>query len=186
MLDAGFAFKRLTLYAESIGLGTCWLAATSFDRNAAELYTPLKGDEIIVAISPIGEKAEEKTDFDLEARIEYDSDIRLDFDMLFTDIKTGGNIEDEKMKEVLNLVRAAPGALNNQPWRVVIDGDIAHFYVIRRFVLHLNYDFQMLDIGAALYHYSVVTKKIISFLMIQNYIMALSMLLVLNNLNSFS
>ena len=41
-----------------------------------------------------------------------------------------------------------------------MDGDVAHFYVIRRgFNLNLNYDVQMMDIGAALCHYSEATGK---------------------------
>ncbi len=57
LMDVGYAFERLMLFAESLGLGTCWLAATSFDRNAAEMHTYLSDGEIIAAISPIGEKA---------------------------------------------------------------------------------------------------------------------------------
>ena len=59
-----------------MGLGTCWLSSTSFDRNAAELYTPLKGNQIIAAISPVGEKARVMSAYDLEAREKYKSDIR--------------------------------------------------------------------------------------------------------------
>lgn len=161
LIDIGFAFERLVLYAQSIGLGTCWLAATSFDRNAAELYVPLKDDEIIAAISPIGQKAEtQNSDLSVQHKLKS----RLGFDSLFFDMKTGGRIEDEKAKAALQLVQAAPSALNNQPWRVVIDGDIAHFYVVRRINLHLNYDFQMMDIGVALYHYCAPKGKVEFFI----------------------
>jgi len=159
LLDVGFAFERFILFLESMGLGTCWLAATSFDRNAAELYTPLKGKEIIAAISPVGEKAIKRSEFEIAAREKYKSDIRLDFNDLFIDAQTGGRILNQKIRDTLEYVRLAPSALNNQPWRIAVDGNIAHFYVIRRFILHLNYDFQMIDIGAALCHYSEVTGK---------------------------
>ena len=159
LLDAGYAFERVVLFAESIGIGTCWLAATSFDRNEAELRVDLQEGEIIAAISPIGEKALEKSDSELIERKKLNSDSRLDFDILFADALTGGKITEERTREILQMVRIAPSALNNQPWRIVMDDGVAHFYVIRKFYLPLNYDFQMLDLGAAVYHYCAAANK---------------------------
>lgn len=159
LLDAGYAFERLILFAQSINLSTCWLAATSFDRNEAELRVNLGDDEIIAAISPIGQKAEKSSERELIERERLGSDDRLNFDALFADAATGGIIMDKQERESLELVRIAPSALNNQPWRVVVDNGIAHFYVIRRFILPLNYDFQMLDLGAAVYHYCTASNK---------------------------
>ncbi len=159
LLDAGYAFERLILFAESMGLGTCWLAATSFDRNEAELRVELQEGEIIAAISPIGEKADKPTDAELLERLKLKSDSRLEFDTLFVDAQTGGKIADKTTREILQMVRIAPSALNNQPWRVVMDDGVANFYVIRKFFLHLKYDFQMLDLGAAVYHYCVAANK---------------------------
>ena len=159
LLDAGYAFERVILFAESIGMGTCWLAATSFDRNEAELRVELKDGEIIAAISPIGRKAAQMTDAEIKERKKLNSDSRLDFDMLFADAATKGQIRDGETKAALEMVRIAPSALNNQPWRVVMDEGVAHFYVIRRFTLPLKYDFQMLDLGAAVYHYGMAANK---------------------------
>ena len=159
LLDAGFAFERLVLFAESMGLATCWLAATSFNSNEAELRVKLQEGEIIAAISPIGEKADKPTEAELLERLKLKSDSRLEFDTLFADAQAGGKIADKKTREILQMVRIAPSALNNQPWRVVMDSGVAHFYVIRKFFLHLKYDFQMLDLGAAVYHYCVTANK---------------------------
>jgi len=159
LLDAGFAFERVILFAESIGMGTCWLAATSFDRNEAELRVELQEGEIIAAISPIGEKAADKSKAELAERKKLKSDTRLDFDELFADAATGGPVVDDSTKEMLEMVRIAPSALNNQPWRVVMDEGVAHFYVIRGFHVPLKYDVQMLDMGAAVYHYCNAAGK---------------------------
>jgi len=159
LLDAGYAFERVILFVENMGLRTCWLAATSFDRNEAELRVNLADDEIIAAISPIGEKAAEQSDREMIERERLGSDSRLNFDTLFGDASTGGTIADKHERENLEMVRIAPSALNNQPWRVVIDNSVAHFYVIRRFILPLNYDFQMLDLGAAVHHYCLAANK---------------------------
>ena len=159
LLDAGYAFERTILFAESMGLGTCWLAATSFDRNEAELRVELQEGEIIAAISPIGEKAAKKSEAEMLERLKLKSDSRLEFDTLFVDAQTGGKVTDRRTREILQMLRIAPSALNNQPWRVVMDDGVAHFYVIRKFFLHLKYDFQMLDLGAAVYHYCAASNK---------------------------
>ena len=157
LVDVGYAFERQILLMEGLDMGTCWLAAPSYFGNTSELYTPVKGGETIVAISPIGEKANQQEKTDLQERADYNSNNRLPFDTLFFDMNAGDKVIDEKTKELLNLVRLAPSALNNQPWRVIMDGDIAHFYVVRRQNLHMNLDFQMMDVGAALYHYTAVS-----------------------------
>jgi len=159
LLDAGYTFERLVLFVESMGLHSCWLAATSFNRNEAELRVGLNEGEIIAAISPIGEKAEKQSDVEILDRLKLKSDSRLEFDTLFADAQTGGKINDPAVREIFRMVRMAPSALNNQPWRVVIDEGVAHFYVIRKFFLHLKYDFQMLDLGAAVYHYCTSANK---------------------------
>lgn len=163
LIDAGYAFERLILFAENMGLNTCWLAATSFDRNEAELRVNLADDEIIAAISPIGKKATQPSERERIERERLGSDGRLSFDTLFADASTGGIIIDKQERESLEAVRITPSALNNQPWRVVVDNGVAHFYVIRRFILPLNYDFQMLDLGAAVFHYCTVSNKYDSF-----------------------
>ena len=159
LLDAGFAFQKHMLFAEKIGLGTCWLAATSFDRSAAKLNIALEKDEIVAAISPIGEKAVERSSAEIEIRKQYDSNNRLEFDTLFIDAKTGGRITNEEIKQELNHVRLAPSAINNQPWRVIVEGDVTHFYVVRMSNRLLSYDYEMMDIGAALCNYSTATGK---------------------------
>ncbi len=151
--------REINAFCRELRSGTCWLAATSFDRNAAEMHTYLSDGEIIAAISPIGEKANKLTANELTLRMKYDSDNRMDFNTLFTDISTNGRIQDERTKRILQMVRLAPSALNNQPWRVVMDGDIAHFYVVRCSIVLLDYDYQMMDMGAALFHYAAASGR---------------------------
>lgn len=157
LLDVGFAFQRFMLFAERLGLGTCWLAATSFERNAVNLNIALEQGEIIAAISPVGNKAERRSAIEIERRKQYNSNNRLEFDELFTDAKTGGKILDEEIKQDLNHVRSAPSALNNQSWRVLAEGSVMHFYVKRMMNRILEYDYEMMDIGAALCNYSTAT-----------------------------
>lgn len=159
LLDVGYAFQRFMLFAERIGLGACWLAATSFDRDEVNLNISLEKDEIVAAISPIGKKAERRSAVDIERRKQYNANDRLEFDKLFTDAKTGSIILDDEIKQELNHVRVSPSLLNNQPWRVLAEGNAMHFYVKRTANRILDYDYEMMDIGAALCNYAQATGK---------------------------
>lgn len=159
LLDVGFAFQRFMLFAQRIGLGTCWLTETSFDKNAAKLNISLKENEIVAAISPIGYKSVERSNVEIEIRKKYDSNNRLHFDDIFTNVTTGGKIHNEEMKQELNHIRIAPSALNNQPWRVAVEGNTVHFYIKRISNRLIDYDYEMMDIGAALCIYSSATGK---------------------------
>ena len=51
-------------------------------------------------------------------------------------------------------MRLAPSAVNKQPWRIVIDGKNAHFYVKHdKGYTTPEYDLQVIDVGIALYHF---------------------------------
>lgn len=50
-LGFGYSFKRLVLYATSLGLGTVWLAAT-IDRKAFERALEVAPDEVMPAVTP--------------------------------------------------------------------------------------------------------------------------------------
>ena len=54
------------------------------------------------------------------------------------------------------MVRWAPSAVNAQPWRVVLNGRLAHFYEKRSrgFVDKSGWDLQTVDIGIAMYHFA--------------------------------
>jgi len=159
LLDVGYAFQKFMLFAERIGIGTCWLAATSFDRNAARTNISLERGEIVAAISPVGVKAEDRSIAEMEIRRQYESNNRLEFDTIFRDAKTRGKITSEEVKQNLNHIRLSPSVLNNQPWRVAVEGNVTHFYVVRMNNRLLSYDYEMMDIGAALCNYSAATGK---------------------------
>ena len=59
------------------------------------------------------------------------------------------------------MVRLAPSAVNKQPWRIVLAGNAAHFYEKRGrgYVSADGWDLQKLDIGIAMCHFDLLTKK---------------------------
>lgn len=127
---AGYSFEQLILYATSLGIGTCWLAAT-FDRKAFTKELDVKPDEWFPVISPVGYAAKKRAVSENLMRVGMGSDKRKPWKELFfrDDFETPlSRQEAGDLVEPLDLLRLAPSATNAQPWRVLLrDGDV-HFY----------------------------------------------------------
>ena len=152
----GYAFEKLVLYAESMGLGTTWIAGT-MDRPAFEKAMELAHDEAMPCVSPLGYPADKMSLRETLMRKGIKADTRLDFGELFFD---GGFEkplnESSPWRDALEMVRWAPSAVNKQPWRVVVEGSKAHFYEKKSkgYVDASGWDLQKVDIGIALYHFA--------------------------------
>ena len=59
------------------------------------------------------------------------------------------------------MVRLAPSAVNKQPWRVIVKDNVVHFYLKRSkgFGREGSLDMQMIDMGIALCHFTLVAKE---------------------------
>ncbi|MBQ9198059.1 MAG: nitroreductase [Clostridia bacterium] len=152
----GYAFEKLVLYAESLGLGTTWIAGT-MDRPAFEKAIDLKADEAMPCVSPLGYPADKMSLRETVMRKGVKADTRLHFSELFFD----GSFEkpldaSAPWGEALEMVRWAPSAVNKQPWRVVVNGKLAHFYEKKSkgYVDASGWDLQKVDMGIALYHFA--------------------------------
>lgn len=159
----GYSFEMLVLYAMSLGIGTVWLGGT-MNRSAFEKAMELKPDEIMPCASPIGYPAKKMSLREGMMRKAIKADERLPFEELFFD----GTFERPLTKkasgiweEVLEMVRLSPSAVNKQPWRVVISGNAAHFYLERSngFNYTSTLDMQKIDIGIALCHFALTAKE---------------------------
>ena len=158
----GFSFEKIVLFAESIGLGTTWIAGT-MDRSVFENACELKDGEVMPCISPLGYPAKKMSLRESVMRRGVRADSRLPFEEIFFDssfekpltVETAG-----KLSEVLEAVRLAPSAVNKQPWRVVISGDKAHFFEKRSKPKEEGeWDIQKIDIGIALCHFELAAKE---------------------------
>ncbi len=160
LIDAGYVFERFILFIESLGLRTCYLNS-GFERESVELVNPLKGDEIMVLSSPIGFAASKKTLLEKGIKYAVKSTKRKEIDELFYKNYDREPVEDLAVREKLEYVRWAPSSVNAQPWRIVFEGDKAHFYmknIVRKKKSNL-YNVHILDIGIALFHYAEVFDK---------------------------
>lgn len=159
----GYAFEKIVLYAESIGVGTTWIAGT-MNRDAFERALALAPGEVMPCVSPIGYPAKKMSLRETMMRKGVKADSRLAFEKLFFDGGFETPLTEEKagaLKDVLEAVRLAPSAVNKQPWRVVICGDKAHFYEKRSkgYVSGEGWDIQKIDMGIALCHFELAAKE---------------------------
>jgi hypothetical protein len=159
LIDCGYVFEKLVLYLESIGLNTCWLGGT-FNRDKISVAGTIGNEEMIPIISPVGYGTKKRSVIDKTFRKLAKSDQRKDFDTMFFSGDFEHPIEVMSQREILEQVRIAPSASNQQPWRVVMDADeAAHFYIERTPDYgkgRLTYDIQMVDIGIAISHYELM------------------------------
>ena len=153
----GYSFEEVVLCAESLGVGTTWIAGT-MDRSAFERAMELTGDEIMPCVSPLGYPAQKMSLRENMMRKGVKADSRLDFGKLFFDGSLDKPLTAAKaglIAEALEAVRWAPSAVNKQPWRVVWDGKTDHFYEkkSRGFVSASGWDLQKIDMGIAMNHF---------------------------------
>ena len=161
MVDLGYSFEKLILFITSLDLATCWLGGT-FDRQKLSLYTTLQDNEFIPIISPVGYPSKRKSLIDSAVRKLAKPRNRIEPEILFHNKDFGKPIEDTDLLEKLNYVRLAPSASNKQPWRIVIDGKTANFFIERNpkyLGNKLGYDIQMVDMGIALAHFEIAFGK---------------------------
>ncbi len=164
LVEYGFAFEQIALYADSIGLGTCWLGGT-FKRKSVARLLRIKKDEWIPVMMPVGYPAKRASAREQITRLAIKADSRKPFEEVFFDGKNGLALNETTsgdLAEVLEAVRLAPSASNKQPWRLVVNtvGDV-EFYVERtpNYGAMLGYDIQLVDIGIAMYHFLAAAKE---------------------------
>ena len=154
---AAYTFEQLILFCTGLGLGTCWLGG-AFSRKDFSEPVQLKTDEILRIVSPVGyiNPKIRLSETLLGSKGKHLS--RKPFESLFFqgDFNTPLSKETAGVYEKpLEMVRIAPSANNQQPWRIVFDGKFLHFYQ------HLSMiGFTAIDLGIALCHFEQTCKEL--------------------------
>lgn len=159
----GYSFEKILLFAESLSIGSTWIAGT-MDRPAFERAMELQGGEIMPCVSPLGYPAAKMSLRESMMRKGVRADTRIDFSELFFDGGFDTPLLPEragKLQDILELVRRAPSAVNKQPWRAVVCGDAVHFYEKRSrgYVNESGWDLQKIDLGIALCHFDLGARE---------------------------
>lgn len=168
--DFGYLMELIILKATDLGLGTCWLGGTFTKSRFAEKISLLDG-ESIPAVTSLGYIAKKPRWVDGKIREMADSDRRLPWERLFFDQHFEAPLSQENVGEYqlpLEMVRMGPSASNRQPWRIVKDGNIWHFYLRRtRGYQNTNFaritkmaDLQRIDIGIAMCHFELTAREL--------------------------
>lgn len=159
----GYEFEKLILYAASLGLGTCWLGGT-FQRNEFVKALNLSQDEYLPIISPIGIESEKRNLVGTMIRKIAKSDQRKAFEDIFYEADLSKPLTESNAGDFafpLEMVRLAPSASNKQPWRIVKDGSVFHFYEYKEpgYSDRFAYDIQRIDVGIAACHFHLALME---------------------------
>ncbi|MBF0119128.1 MAG: nitroreductase [Desulfobacterales bacterium] len=165
--DYGYAMEKIILFSTDIGFGTCWLGGT-FNKSNFAAKISKNDDEIVPAVASIGYKKEKRSTMESIIRWTAGSDNRLSWDKMFFNIDFETPMIKEDIGEyaiAIEMVRLAPSASNKQPWRIVKDKNIFHFYLQRTKGYERNQklfktvDLQRIDMGIAMCHFELSAKE---------------------------
>jgi len=167
--DFGYALEGIVLVAAANGLGTCWLGGT-FDRSGAKEVLRLTEDEVVPAVTPVGEPADRRTMVDTAMRAFAGSKKRRPWAELFFDRTWNNPLAEEESgiwKPVLEAVRRGPSASNKQPWRIVRTGSdhdvVFHLFLCEDKAYNTairGVRIQELDIGIAMRHFEAAVRAL--------------------------
>lgn len=168
MEDFGYVLEKIVLIATDKGLGTCWLGGSFSKSSFAKKISPC-ADELIPAVIAIGYGANKRRLIDALIRRHAGSDHRLPWRELFFDGTFNNPLEQANIGVFvmcLEAVRLAPSASNKQPWRIVKDGPMWHFYLNRtKGYGNRNQsiglaDLQRVDMGIAMCHFDLTANEL--------------------------
>ena len=159
----GYAFEKIVLFAESLGVGTTWIAGT-MNRENFEKAMELSEGEVMPCVSPLGYPAKKMSLRETMMRKGIQADSRINSKDLFYDKDFSTPLSMDKAENIryaLEAVRLAPSAVNKQPWRVVVDEEKVHFFEkhSKGYVSDSGWDIQKIDMGIALCHFETVAKE---------------------------
>lgn len=167
--DYGYAMETTILYATQLGLGTCWLGGTFTKSMFAEKISA-RTNETVPAVVAIGNIAPKKRLTEKIVRWGSRASTRKAWPTLFFDENIETPLTEKGADEYrtpLEMIRIAPSASNNQPWRVIRDKAAFHFLLQRTtgyYERNKKYfgmaDMQRIDMGIAMCHFELTCREL--------------------------
>lgn len=153
----GFAAESLILYLWSLGIGSVWIGGT-MNRASFERAAKLQPNELMPCMTPIGYAAKHMSVREALMRKGVKADARKPFEELAFNESFAAPLDVNgtgSLRASFEMLRRAPSAVNKQPWRVVKQGDVFHFYEKRDkgYIKPETGDLQRIDVGIALCHF---------------------------------
>ena len=167
LLEFGYTFQKLILFATALGLGTCWIGGT-FNRKSFSRELELAEGEIIPCITPLGYAREKQRLLDTTMRFVVKADNKKPWQELFCDGEFSIRLTPEaagKLAVPIEMVRIGPSASNKQPWRLVLSPDRkqVHFYLQHTPNYSgnkLGFQMQRMDIGIAACNFELACREL--------------------------
>jgi len=161
--DFGYCMEKLILYCFGLNIGTCWLGGT-YKKTAFSASVNLQEDEFIPAVTPVGYFGTKKTTIDKMFRRFAGSNNRKPFEEMFFSESFSNQLSEKDKKTygfLLEMVRLAPSASNKQPWRIVVNGKLLHFFLKRTpgYNKTMQSDLQRVDMGIAMSHLELALNE---------------------------
>lgn len=166
IVEFGYIFHKIVLYATEMGLGTCWMGGT-FDRHSFEKEIEMALGDFIPCVTPIGYPKDRQRLFDKALRYVVKADNKKPWEQLMYDgdfSKKLKKVDAERFVTPIEMVRIGPSASNKQPWRLVLSADreYVHFYIEHtpNYSIKLGYDMQLLDMGIAMCQFELACQEV--------------------------
>jgi nitroreductase len=168
--DYGYLMEYIILIATDLDLGTCWLGG-SFTRSSFTQKISATDEEQVPAVTSIGyiDNPEEARNGLIRRQVGANN--RLLWEELFFHQEFGLPLARQEAgvyATPLEMVRLGPSASNKQPWRIVKDGNLWHFYLQRTKSYPPSFaskllkiaDLQRVDMGIAMCHFELTAKEL--------------------------
>jgi nitroreductase len=168
--DFGYRMEQIILAATGLGLGTCWLGG-SFTKSSFVRKIHSTDSETVPAVASIGYAAKGSRSEDW-IRQRAKADNRLSWETIFFQGEFSRKLSPEAAGAYatpLEMLRLGPSASNKQPWRIVRDANLWHFYLQRTrrygkgsavFTLLKLADLQRVDMGIAMCHFELTANEL--------------------------
>ncbi|MDF2672493.1 MAG: hypothetical protein K0R09_758 [Clostridiales bacterium] len=154
--NVGFAAESIVLSLTEMGIGTCFIGGSINKQLLGNIVAINKNHEAVITISfgyPRDEEGLEGKFIRPRKRMEIPK-------------FTSGYVT-KTWQHILDSVRMAPSAMNNQPWRFFINKNVIDIYSLNKksiFLKHLQ-EMNCIAVGIALYHMyiaaNILDRKII-------------------------
>jgi len=164
LVDAGYRFEHLVLFATSQGLGTCWIGGMFRSQKMHE-QLGISNEWEILALTPVGRPATvgAKGWLDRTTRQLLKSANRMPIDELVS-WNQGEALPDvlrqnNSLMRWLDAIRRAPSWANKQPWRMSLDRTGLTIFKHGSQVKE-GKDYHVLDCGIAMAHASLAGEAL--------------------------
>lgn len=129
-VNAGYFMEALRFKAEEAELGTCWLEANN--DKALKIALGVEEDEFIAGILAVGIPYEGYFRQDIEKKSDRNSASEIVYSSSWGNEVMWDDLYQLGVGEAFSLVRLAPSAGNQQPWKFVMEGSEIYLFMFNR------------------------------------------------------